>query len=67
MRTGGQVYVPSESVVVHQGDTLWSLAAERTAPGQDVRQTIQLIQRLNQLAGPGLMAGDRLWLPRLGQ
>ena len=63
VRSGVQVYVPTESVVVHQGDTLWSIASARTAPGGDVRHTLALIESLNQLKGAGLVAGDLLWVP----
>jgi len=59
------VYVPTDSVVVHQGDTLWSIAEQRTTPGGDVRQTVALIKSLNQLKGVGLVAGDQLWVPYL--
>ena len=63
VRSGGAVYLPTETVVVHQGDTLWSIAAERTEPGGDVRRTVALIRELNQMEEVGLMAGDTLWVP----
>ena len=63
VRSGGQVYVPTESVVVHHGDTLWSIASDRTVPGGDVRSTLAMIESLNQLEGVGLVAGDQLWVP----
>jgi len=65
LRSSGAVYVPTDTVVVHHGETLWSIAAQRTAPGQDVRQTVALITALNQLEGVGLVAGDQLWVPPL--
>ena len=64
-RSTGAVYLPTDSMVVHQGDTLWSIAAELTPKGGDVRQTIALIKSLNQLEGVGLVAGDQLWVPQL--
>ena len=63
VRSGSQVYVPTESVVVHLGDTLWSIASARTEPGGDVRATLAMIESLNQLEGVGLVAGDQLWVP----
>ena len=65
LTTSGAVYVPTDTVVVHQGETLWSIATQRTAPGQDVRQTVAVITSLNQLEGVSLVAGDQLWVPPL--
>ena len=50
------------SVVVHPGDTLWSIAAARY-PGADTRERVDAIERLNGLAGPVIVAGETLQLP----
>lgn len=51
-----------ETVVVQRGDTLWGLAAQRY-PGEDVRQKVEEIERVNSLNGPGLQTGQTLKLP----
>ena len=48
--------------VVQPGDTLWSIAAE-AGDGGDVRGTIGIIQRLNELDGSTIYAGQVLELP----
>lgn len=52
-----------DTVVVRQGDTLWSIASSRY-PGDDPRARIDDIERANNLSGPVVHAGDRLVLPR---
>ena len=47
---------------VESGDTLWSIAAE-AGDGGDVRGTIGIIQRLNELDGSTIYAGQVLELP----
>ena len=54
---------PTRIVMVHEGDTLWSIAAARTADGQDVRDTMTRIERLNALASEIVYAGQRLRVP----
>ncbi|WP_369259109.1 LysM peptidoglycan-binding domain-containing protein [Geodermatophilus amargosae] len=51
------------SVVVEQGDTVWSIAGEVAGPGQDVRAVVDAIQELNDLEGSALVAGQVLRLP----
>ncbi len=50
------------SVVVHSGDTLWSIA-ESVAPDADPRAVVDAIQEANGLAGAGLVPGQVLVLP----
>lgn len=50
------------TVVVQEGDTLWSLA-ERWAPGADPRQTVEEIRVRNRLADHGLRVGQPLVVP----
>lgn len=59
--------VPAEPVVfetltVLPGDTLWSLAAH-IAPGEDRREVVDEIVRLNQLGGGAIFAGQELAIP----
>jgi hypothetical protein len=50
-------------VVVHPGQSLWSVA-ESADPGQDPRAVIQQIIDLNSLNGDTVFAGQQLWVPR---
>ena len=50
-------------VVVHPGQSLWSVA-ESADPGQDTRVVIQQIIDLNSLNGDTVSAGQQLWVPR---
>ena len=54
--------VPTRTVVVHEGDTLWAIAGEVAAPG-DVREMVHRIQELNALPGSGLTLGQELAVP----
>jgi LysM repeat protein len=47
---------------VETGDTLWSIAAE-SGVGDDLRSTISVIKRLNDLDGSVIYAGQVLELP----
>jgi LysM domain len=50
-------------VVVHPGQSLWSVA-ESAEPDQDPRAVIQQIIDLNSLNGDTVFAGQQLWVPR---
>ena len=58
---GGTASVTT-TVVVRQGDSLWSIAAARY-PGADTRERVDAIERLNGLGGPVIVAGETLQLP----
>lgn len=49
--------------VVLEGETMWALAEEVAAPGQDVRDVVLELVRLNELPNAGLMAGQEILLP----
>ena len=51
------------TVVVHPGDTLWSIAAARAAGG-DVQETIDRISAVNHLHGATLQPGQHLRIPQ---
>ncbi|WP_305782749.1 LysM peptidoglycan-binding domain-containing protein [Symbioplanes lichenis] len=53
---------PGPSVVVHEGDSLWSIA-ERVAPGRPASEVVSDIERLNGLSDPLLRPGQSLVLP----
>lgn len=59
-------YVPESEreykiVVVHSGDTLWSIASEYASG--DVRDKIKDIKSFNNLKSDVLVAGDRIRVP----
>lgn len=55
--------VAGGTVVVGSGETLWSIASDAAAPGQDVRTVMTDIVALNALTGETLHAGQSLVLP----
>jgi nucleoid-associated protein YgaU len=59
---GGLVLVSDSSVVVRQGDTLWSIARS-VAGDQDVRVVVDAIAELNDLRDTTLQPGQVLLLP----
>lgn len=52
------------SVTVQRGDTLWTLAEKRTAPGDSVQDTIDAIRAVNRLGSTVLAPGQRIKIPR---
>jgi len=62
--TGGSP-VPTVDYRVHPGDTLWSIAAENTESGEDLRATIAAIESMNGLDGAVLQIGQTLRIPAM--
>ena len=60
-----EVAPPTVSYVVVSGDTLWSLASDRTPADGDIRASIQLIRDVNGMTSSLLVAGDQIQLPAL--
>jgi LysM repeat protein len=58
----GAVYQNLTSVVVHPGQTLWSIASQ-AEPSADPRVVMQQIIDLNALRGTSVEPGQRLWVP----
>lgn len=54
---------PTGVHVVGAGDTLWSIAAEHTDAGGDVRSTVFNIKRMNRMEGSMIRTGDQLVVP----
>ena len=50
---------------VKPGDTLWEIASDMTAEGDDVRVLVQEVRRLNDLSTSLIMPGQKLALPVL--
>lgn len=68
--TGGRAVAESpapavsvDSYTVGQGETLWSIASAFTAPGDDVRDTMDRLAELNGMAGSALTAGQQILVP----
>lgn len=51
------------TVVVHPGDTLWSIASAHTASTSDVQDTIDRITEVNHLSTASIEPGQRLRVP----
>ena len=52
----------AHTVVVHPGETLWSIAG-RLAPSRDPRDVVAELERANRLRGALVLAGERLTVP----
>jgi LysM domain len=59
----GAVYQNLTSVVVHPGQSLWSIASQ-AEPAADPRVVMQQIIELNALRGTSVVPGQHLWVPR---
>lgn len=53
----------NREVLVYSGDTMWTIAAECSAPGEDVREVIYRIREANNLARYDLQPGQKLIVP----
>lgn len=60
--TDAEAPLPTRQITVHEGDTLWTIAA-RVAPQADRREAIEQLRRLNDLSGSGLVVGQALTVP----
>lgn len=56
--------IPTETVVVTSGDTLWSIAEARLGGAGDVRDLVHEIRQINGLDTSELAPGDVLEVPR---
>jgi hypothetical protein len=62
-RTSGSTSVATQTLQVRSGDTLWSIAEAHPAPGLSTAQTVESIERDNQLATGALTEGQTLRVP----
>lgn len=51
-------------VIVQTNDTLWTIAEQITPNGQDIRQTVYQIRKINRLDSAVLQPGQALLIPR---
>lgn len=54
--------IPTSTVTVQEGDTLWEIASTVAAPGE-VRAMVHHIEELNALSGASLSIGQKLAIP----
>ena len=54
-----------DTYTVAQGESLWSIAAALTGPGEDVHDTISELQTLNAMGDSSLRAGEQIYIPAL--
>ncbi len=54
--------VPTRTVEVGEGDTLWGIAADAAKPGE-TRAMVHRIEELNALPGPELTVGQEIAVP----
>ena len=55
---------PASEYVVAQGDTLWEIAAEHVAHGEDVRVYIEAIKERSGISSSALQVGQVLRIPQ---
>jgi Tfp pilus assembly protein FimV len=58
--------VQLDTYTVSSGETLWSIAANLTPQGRDVRDTMAAIQEVNAMDSAQLRAGEQILLPQRG-
>jgi len=56
--------VQLDTYTVGSGETLWSIAADLTPEGRDVRDTMADIQTVNAMSDSQLRAGEQILLPQ---
>jgi LysM repeat protein len=54
--------VPTRTVEVGEGDTLWNIASQVAQPGE-TRAMVHQIEELNALTGPGVTVGQEIAVP----
>ena len=52
-----------EIISVKDGDTLWTIAADYSQPGADLRKTVYQISQLNEISDHVIYPGDELLIP----
>lgn len=56
-------YSEHEEIQVLQGDTLWNIAIEYLSPGDDIREVVYDIKKLNNMDTGYIYPGDIIKMP----
>ena len=59
----GSPKIQYSAIVVHQGDTLWTIASQHRGKGTDIRSLIDQIREANQLDSVLITPGQTLKIP----
>ena len=59
--------VAHDTYTVAQGESLWSIASALTAPGDQVRETMNELKTLNAMSSGSLQAGQQIAIPALNR
>jgi len=62
----GAIYL-GRPYAVHNGETLWGIAAREYGNDVDLRRAVYAIRSVNDLSGSALQPGQRLTLPYLAE
>lgn len=52
-----------ESVVIHSGDTIWSIAEEYKMEKENIEHMVDKIMKMNDLCSSNIKAGQRIIVP----
>lgn len=55
--------IQQKSIVVEQGDSLWAIASEHAKNGQDLREYVHQLKKVNGLKSSTLHEGQKLLIP----
>lgn len=56
----------SDTYLVSEGETLWSISASITPTSRDVRDTVDTVKSMNLLESASIRPGDQLLVPIYG-
>jgi LysM repeat protein len=54
---------PTKTIVVHSGQSLWSISQQIAKPNEDVRDIVYELCKLNHLQSPQITPGMKLIIP----
>jgi len=57
-------YDDYERITIKEGDTIWDIAKSNNPKGDDVREVVYKIKKINNISNEWIEAGDILKIPR---